>query len=80
MRLRSDITGLRGGGPSVGMAGRRYPALPDSLGQQGVGHDRAPALLRGRQFRDHPVAVGDQHGFTLLGKAHVLTELVLQDF
>jgi hypothetical protein len=51
-----------------------------SLREQSVSQHGASAFVGWRQFRDHPIAIGNEHGLALLGEPHVLAELVLQYF
>jgi hypothetical protein len=51
-----------------------------SFCKQGIGQERAPALLGRCQFGDHAITVGDQYGFSARGKTDILAELVLEDF
>ena len=54
--------------------------MAHEVGEQRVRHLSAPAGARRYDLRDDAIAVGDEHGLTLGGEAHVLAELVLQDF
>jgi hypothetical protein len=50
--------------------------LAYSLGQQSVGEYGASRALRWHELRDHPIAIGHQHGLAAFSETNVLTELI----
>src|ERR1700739_1264440 len=59
---------------------RGHPPLPEGVEQQGVRQHRTSRGARWADFRNNPVAIGDQNRFATGGKPKLLTPLILERF
>lgn len=59
------------------MTRRRAQTLTDQFGEHGIADGAAAVGARGRDLRDHPIAVGHQDRLTARSESDVLAELVL---
>ena len=60
-------------------AGGEIVLITDRLGQPRICQKRTAARLWRYDFRNHPIAVGDQDGFATSGEADIFAKLVFEN-